>query len=1305
MRLAVPLVLALVCFADATARLPRDQLLLYRAEGGPRPVRSADDWAKRRAEIVAGFEAIAGKFPAAKDARRACALGVRVEEEFDAGTYVRRLVTYQAEPGGRVPAYLLVPKDALKGKKLPAVLCLHGTDDEVGHGTVVGLGKRPNRNYAEELAKRGYVTLAPSYPLLAKYRPDLKALGWQSGTMKAVYDNSRGVDLLASLPYVDAARVGAVGHSLGGHNAVFTAVFDERIKAVVSSCGLDSFLDYYDGDEKHWQPEKGWCQTRYLPKLAGYKGKLEQIPFDFHELVAALAPRHVLIVAPKKDTNFRVESVERVVKAARPVYALLRAEDRLATEYPDCAHDFPPEMRQKAYALFDEVLADAPAKGAKKVEPRLAEGKFGKALDAAVTPLAFAGDERYRQVPLTVECWALLRDKRAFNVLASSDPKPSSRHWEVYSYAKTGHFAAYLPGYEPSEVVSKRDVCDGKWHHLALTFDGNAAKLYVDGKLVREQAVVARQGAKPKDGPLSIGQALDGGERVGCNGLIDDVRISRVIRDVSKLPAGPLAVDKDTVALWQFDGADRVLADPEWTPPPTQAGEAWERMTDADWVDVRLRKMDTGPTFDATFAYQHDGKRQMVYRGTAVRVGEKGEAALIFDRNQLRWAAGWTGAYLNHSDRRFGLLNTPTPAGKMAFATTGPGWTGPNEAFASTHPTTAPLPTAWGRYKGLSLHGKRAVVSYEVNGCEVRESPWVETVGGHQAIVRTVEVGPTKGVVGLLLDEWEDKSPSPTTMTTDDPLVCLRSLDRTGDRVALVAGVGIEKLQFLREKGNRAWVTLEPHDRPRRFRLYHWQGPKGDAKAVLAALGKSPAALDLSKLTEGGPGRYPTPLVTKGERAKDDAPHVVDTLTIPYDNPHDALFFCTGHDFLPDGRIAMCTAHGDVWLVKHDDALEKVEWRRFATGLYQPLGLKVVAGKVVVLERGQLTRLHDQNGDGEADFYENLSDGWHVGGGEHSYHTCLETDSQGNFYFFATGDTNLPTGGCLMKASRDGKRVETFATGFRHPIGLGVSPTDDVTGADQEGNWMPMTRLDVYKKGGFYGDMRAHHRKEAPKTYDGPLCWMPKEVDNSAGGQAWVPHEKFGLPKGQMLHLSYGRCKLYSVLKQSVDGVEQAGVVDLGLRFLSGSARARFSPKDGHLYVCGLNGWQTAAKRDGSLQRVRYTGKPVEVPTSLAFTKEGVRLGFARPVDAKKAADKGSYRVTAWGYRWSQNYGSARYSVKEPGRVGTDEWEVTSARVSEDGRSVTLAVKGMTPAMQVRVAYDVGVSGVVHGTIHRLGER
>ena len=122
--------------------------------------------------------------------------------------------------------------------------------------------------------------------------------------MKAIWDNIRGLDLLDSLPYVKHGKYGAIGHSLGGHNSVYTAVFDQRIQVVVSSCGLDSYLDYYGGDPQNWQLERGWCQTRYMPKLADYAGHLADIPFDFHEMIGALAPRTVFISAPLGDVEF-----------------------------------------------------------------------------------------------------------------------------------------------------------------------------------------------------------------------------------------------------------------------------------------------------------------------------------------------------------------------------------------------------------------------------------------------------------------------------------------------------------------------------------------------------------------------------------------------------------------------------------------------------------------------------------------------------------------------------------------------------------------------------------------------------------------------------------------------------------------------------------------------------------------------------------------------------------------------------------------------------------------------------------------
>ena len=329
-------------------RLSRTNLLINHGRRAEvLPVKSKADWKKRRSEILAGMQEVMGPLPG-KEKR--CPLEMKVEREVDCGSYSRQLISFAAEPGSRVPAYLLVPKNATPRAKRPAILALHPTDMEYGHRVVVETLRSHYRAYAVDLVERGYVVLAPAYPLMANYQPDLKALGYQSGTMKAIWDNIRGLDLLETLPFVRKRGFGAVGHSLGGHNTIYTAVFDERIKVVVTSCGFDSYVDYMDGKIN------GWTSDRYMPKLLAYQDRLPEIPFDFHELIGALAPRPVFINAPLGDTNFKWRSVDEVVKSAKAVYRLYGAETNLKAEHPDCGHDFPLEIREETYNFLGEHL-------------------------------------------------------------------------------------------------------------------------------------------------------------------------------------------------------------------------------------------------------------------------------------------------------------------------------------------------------------------------------------------------------------------------------------------------------------------------------------------------------------------------------------------------------------------------------------------------------------------------------------------------------------------------------------------------------------------------------------------------------------------------------------------------------------------------------------------------------------------------------------------------------------------------------------------------------------------------------------
>jgi dienelactone hydrolase len=347
--------------APAPERLDRENLLEYRTEqGGVAPVRTPADWRRRRAEILAGVERVMGPLPASG---RRVPLEVRVEEEKDFGPYVRQRITYQAEPGSRVPALLFLPKDALAGRgpaRRAGVLSLMGTGGHRHADTPAGPAYSGNVNDAEALATRGFVAISPAYPTLGfgarsglpqRHDPDIAALGYASGSMKAIWDNIRALDVLETLPFVQAGNFAAIGTSLGGHNAIFTAVFEPRIRVVVASCAFDSFLEYA---ATPWAPGKGWAQGRYMPRIMDFPR--ERVPFDFHELAGALAPRAFLISAPVRDANFAWRSAARIAAAALPVYHLHGAGGLLRILHPDAAHEFPPDVRETAYAWIAQHL-------------------------------------------------------------------------------------------------------------------------------------------------------------------------------------------------------------------------------------------------------------------------------------------------------------------------------------------------------------------------------------------------------------------------------------------------------------------------------------------------------------------------------------------------------------------------------------------------------------------------------------------------------------------------------------------------------------------------------------------------------------------------------------------------------------------------------------------------------------------------------------------------------------------------------------------------------------------------------------
>jgi len=436
----------------------------------------------------------------------------------------------------------------------------------------------------------------------------------------------------------------------------------------------------------------------------------------------------------------------------------------------------------------------------------------------------------------------------------------------------------------------------------------------------------------------------------------------------------------------------------------------------------------------------------------------------------------------------------------------------------------------------------------------------------------------------------------------------------------------------------------------------------------------------LATLLRGGGPQWPE-TIEAAITTREQTPFAVDTLGLPLTNPWNVPVFCGGHDFLPDGSIAVCTMHGDVWRAAVDPGdAARLRWRRIASGLHQPLGLVVVDGAIHVLGRDQITRLGDIDGDGEMDDYRCFSRAYQTSPGGHDYICGLERDARGRFI------TASSTQG-LLRIAADGSAVEVLATGLRNPDGVGVLPDGTVTAASSEGDWVPASLVAAVRppETGVVPVHFGHGGPRDGRTPATPLVWLPRGMDNSSGGQAWVPEGALGPLGGQLVHLSFGAGTAFALLRDECGGVMQGAIVPLPVSFRSGAHRARFHPRDGALYVSGMAGWGTYTPDEGCLERVRHTGRDTQLPIGFHLHDNGVLVRFAEPVDAAFAADPTRHFAQCWNYRYSGGYGSADYAPGHDGLQGHDHLPITAVHPGADGRSLFLEIPEIRPVSQLHL--------------------
>lgn len=477
---------------------------------------------------------------------------------------------------------------------------------------------------------------------------------------------------------------------------------------------------------------------------------------------------------------------------------------------------------------------------------------------------------------------------------------------------------------------------------------------------------------------------------------------------------------------------------------------------------------------------------------------------------------------------------------------------------------------------------------------------------------------------------------------------------------------------------------------------------------------KSSPPESLAQYTHGGVPHYPQELITMVVPGNENGPVAVDELTPPFDNPWKSRMKLSGIDFFKDPNTAvLCTTDGDIWTVKGlTDNSGKLIWKRIGSGLFQPLGIKVVEEKIFVTCRDQLVQLRDLNGDGETDFYQSFNHDHQVTDHFHEFAMGLQTDKEGNFYYAKSGrhgrEALVPQHGTLIKVSKDGSKSEIVAYGFRAANGVCVNPDGTMIVTDQQGFWNPMNRVNwIEGKNIFYGNMWGYNppKDSTDAAMAPPIMWIDMEFDRSPSELLWVDSKKWGPLNGSLLSFSYGFGKVQVVLPERVNNKRQAAIVDLpGVKFQSGVMRGRFNPRDGHLYACGMSAWGTSqVMKGGEFYRLRYTGKPLSIPVKLNNWEDGVELTFAEKLNSSVTVKPENFKVQTWGLLRSSAYGSERYN--------TQTLKIGGVKMGAEGKSVKIMLSGIKPVDVMTIAYSVtdyfgnNYKGKLQSTIYNLRKK
>jgi len=676
------------------------------------------------------------------------------------------------------------------------------------------------------------------------------------------------------------------------------------------------------------------------------------------------------------------------------------------------------------------------------------------------------------------------------------------------------------------------------------------------------------------------------------------------------------------------------------------------------------------------------GGGDVIVRGLLVRVGND---RVVFDQDLLRPAAWLTGtagkepltletmaqASWIEPTKKAGV-NHPKPTGK--FRKLAPQLPGPGLDVAGVMDDPRPdfdgdpgrggLEESARRFIGYELHEQVPVLCYRVGAIHVRE---FYTLSG-STLLRHFDIFPGAELLFLVA---------------------------SGEFTLNAAGAA--RGGELSIGSNHPGLTLELHDgrvlarlaasaKPRRVTLGYFQGQPGH----LAATPEVPTRWQ---------SRWPETIETILKPAAKAGPGwALDQIELPNPGMTGRRMRPADVTFPSPGSAALVTFDGDVWTA--EIAEKNVLWRRVAGGLSEPLSIASTDGFLQVFTRNGLVRLHDFDGDGEPDFYENHSSRMIQTASTRGYPLDMELDAAGRTFVSiggiatdARGINNRapgnPHSGALLMVSKDGGEIEVIASHSREPF-FALDPLQgNLALSDQQGHWIPSSGIFPVNPGGSFG-----YGGQGGDILTPPVVWIPHEQDTSSASPLWMRGSAFKEWEGGLLNLSYGTGRLFLVRPGGPWPATRGAVIPLGIETDLPLLHGRTHPHDGSLWLVGFRIYDSRVAPLQGLARLRRTSAPLAVPVNAGVFAQGVWIAFDGAIDPA-SVDVAGVRARAWQYKRGSGYGSPRF--KRDGSQGADALATGGVFLSKDGKSVFVHLPALQPTMQLELVHPFHLKGLEAG--------